>query len=506
MSDGCDHTTETMVQLHLEYYLDDPRLVLNEVSLPWILNHIDRFVSESRGNKVVEDVVLYPYSVNGHNYEALIGHNYEVLNKVGQAIGNLQALKTLCIASENYHVVGYSSDEEDDEGDSSDEEDDEGDLSGEEDDEGDSSGEDNDEVVPPAPTLDFEILARILSHVRQGITIDITNALAWDAEESRSFVRAIYGHPTITGFEAGRNFPYKSLDALYAALATLPALQSIRLRKRQIRTEDESTLAHPESLTELLRVPSLRSVGFDFFDFTPALSQATANALMEGTVITRLEFIRCSFCTQEGVATMANALTRNRSVTYIEVESLFFGTLNDALTAALPLNTTWRDLVLSGKIIDDDADFSPVVLALGKNTALKTLTIGAFGSMDESLCTAMQDGLEINETLSSLELNHCLCGENPELWCRALSFLRTNTALKSLTIAFNMDSTKSCVDTLCGQIATMLQENSSLESLNIQKSKAIMIKAESIYFSSPRSSTIRRSKPSMLEAMMQVLR
>jgi hypothetical protein len=49
--------------------------------------------------------------------------------------------------------------------------------------------------------------------------------------------------------------------------------------------------------------------------------------------------------------------------------------------------------------------------------------------MDELLCTAMQNGLEPSETLESLELNLApLCDENADLWCRALSFLRTNKA------------------------------------------------------------------------------
>jgi hypothetical protein len=433
-----DHTTET---LQLQNRRDDEEyarellceqdLNLDKDTIPWILNHIDCFVSQSEGNESIEEVVLYPYSVNGHDYE--------VLEKVGKAIGNLQALKALCIASENNHD---SSDEDDDD-------------------------DDDEEVVPPI--LDCEMLARILSHVRQRITMDITEALAWDVEESRLLVRAIHGHPTITGFDVGRNFPHESSDALYSALATLPALEAIRLCRRQIRAEDESPLAHPESLTELLRVPSLRSVGFDFFDFTPALSRATANALMEGTVITTLEFISCTFPEGGSAAVLANALTRNTSVSYIEVDSPFGGTLNGALAAALPLNSMWRDLVLSGRRFDDD-DFSPVLLALGKNTALKTLALSAFGSMDESLCKIMQDVFGTNETLESLELNGCRCDENAaSMWCRALSFLRTNKALKSLAFFFNMDVTESCISTLRRDIAAMLQDNASLESLSIRK-------------------------------------
>jgi hypothetical protein len=69
--------------------LEPSRLNLNEDSLPWILNHIDCFISQSRGNKSVEHVFLYPYSVDGHDDDC------EVLDKVGQAIGNTQ-VATYC--------------------------------------------------------------------------------------------------------------------------------------------------------------------------------------------------------------------------------------------------------------------------------------------------------------------------------------------------------------------------------------------------------------------------
>ena len=130
------------------------RLDFDDDTISWVLkhsNHIDCFVSQSEGNESIEEVVLYPYSVNGHDYE--------VLDKVGQSIGNLQALKRLRIANHNYR--------EDDE-----------DL----------------------PILDWEILARILSHVRQNIVlvVNITKALAWDAEETRLFARAIHGPVSYT--------------------------------------------------------------------------------------------------------------------------------------------------------------------------------------------------------------------------------------------------------------------------------------------------------------------
>jgi hypothetical protein len=247
----------------------------------------------------------------------------------------------------------------------------------------------------------WEILARILSQVRQdGILVSITDVSVWRAEDIRSFARrVIHEHPTITSFADSENFPYESFEALYSALATLPDLESIVL-ERHTRPEDESTLAHPESLAELLRVPSLRFVVLDGFDFTPALCQATANALMDGTAITNPEFKNCSFSAGECAVMMATGLSRNTSVSDIEVVSEHDdGVIFDALAAALPSNSTLRDLFISG------APLPPVFLALGKNTGRKTVSCNDFGSMDESLCRAMEDGLWTNATLESLKFN-----------------------------------------------------------------------------------------------------
>jgi hypothetical protein len=189
---------------------------------------------------------VYFYGFTGN------GQDDEVWDKVGQAIGNLQALETLRICSyydEDVNEVGH--------------------------------------------TAALEILVPILSHVRQKIALKINSIQRLNAEESLLFARAIRGHPEIASSAAGDNIPYE----FFNALATLPALESIDLR--QGTSEDESALTHHDSLTELLRVPSLKSVYFWRFDFTTALRQAIANALMEGTAITKLEFTMCSFSAEE---------------------------------------------------------------------------------------------------------------------------------------------------------------------------------------------------------------
>jgi hypothetical protein len=254
-----------------------------------------------------------------------------------------------------------------------------------------------------------------------------------------------YGHPTITGLNDHGRFPYESLDTLFSTLTTLPALESITLGAPAVRQADESALAHPESLTELLRVPTLRSVRYCRFYFTRALCQATANALMEGTAVTKLEFINCSFSAVDCDVIMARGLARNTSVSRINVVSRFNG---------VP--------VLYGTL-------AAVLLSLGQNTGLKSLQVNWYGSMVESLCTAIKNGLEMNETLESLELSRVhLTDDNSALWCRALFFLRTNKALKSLIITLPRDVTGPYLSSFRIDIATMLQENTSLESLSFQ--------------------------------------
>jgi hypothetical protein len=83
--------------------------------------------------------------------------------KLGRAIGNLQALDVLSIC--NPQLMMYDDD-------------------------------DDEAVLIPA----WEILARILSHVRQSITLTVCYSSAWRVEESRSLARAIRGNPTITRF------------------------------------------------------------------------------------------------------------------------------------------------------------------------------------------------------------------------------------------------------------------------------------------------------------------
>jgi hypothetical protein len=421
--------------------LDKENLFLNDGAINLILNDIDFFVSLSRDNRAVQRVFLYPYVLHGHDDDA-------VWNKVGQALGNLQALEQLRISNRKF-----------------------------------ADDYDCDVVLVP----DWERLARILSHMRQIFAVNPhdnyeynNDCDSWTVGEAQGLARAIRGHPTITRFDCDMIFPHESMDSLYSAWATLPALKSVSLTSPQ---EDESTVANPESLTKFLRVSPLRSVYFSRFHFTSALCQATVNALVEGTAITNLDFRNCSFSTVECAAMMANGLGRNTSVISIVVSFEVDGRLSEALATALPLNSMLQQLSFGSGTYSSGAhiDWSPTFLALGRNTGLKFLKVNVRDSMEESLCTAMQNGLGTNTTLETLELKLAhLCDDTADLWCRTFSFLRTNKTLKSLAVHVHRDVTESCMSAFLIGIVSMLQENATLEILYVQNDRNV-IEAEAYF-------------------------
>jgi hypothetical protein len=85
----------------------------------------------------------------------------------------------------------------------------------------------------------------------------------------------------------------------------------------------------------------------------------------------------------------------------------------------------------------------------------------------------------MNETLDSLQLN-CIpmCDDKTDLWCRAFSFLRTNKTLNSLVLGVKCGVTETCLSAFLIDIAAMLQQNASLESLAVHTFNGIQSKAD----------------------------
>jgi hypothetical protein len=179
-----------------------------------IFNQVDAFVALSQGNDTIRCVTLSPYDVDSGNYE--------LWDKLGQGVGNLNALGVLRIYLSN------------------------------------SLGE-----------PDWEVLARILPHIQSKIELRIMGGVIEGIEEMPAFARAIQGHPTITQFVTiTACFSFESVASLCSALSTLPNLESAVLEHQKVgRGEGVPTFGSPESITEFLRTPSLRVVKFRKFLF-----------------------------------------------------------------------------------------------------------------------------------------------------------------------------------------------------------------------------------------------
>jgi hypothetical protein len=135
------------------------------------------------------------------------------------------------------------------------------------------------------------------------------------------------------------------------------------------------------------------------------------------------------------------------------------------LASALLFNSTLNELDMP---IRNCSWLSPLFLALQMNTGLKDLIVNRIGLIDEKLSTAMRLGLGENSTLESLNLSNIKSGDNDiSMWREALSFLRINTALKALTMQFEKNATESHATAIRIEVAAMLCENESLETLSM---------------------------------------
>jgi hypothetical protein len=390
-----------------------PGISLGRNHEPWIFADIDSFVNLTRGNDCIKMVFIAPYTVVDDGDD-------ELLDKLGQGVGNLTALENIFCSLE-----------------------------------------------PPSAATSREVLARLLRHVRHNIKLHI-NLCRGEAfaEEVEAFASAIRGHRTITGIHiAGSDvFSVRFFGTVVAALSTLPALGSITLCQHS----DGDDELDPEHLTELLRAPQLRSVTISNFDFTNlALCQATADTLRSGTAITCLDFCNCSFV-EGGDAVIVSALAENTTLTSMKFCDAFGPLVNEVrysrMGESLLSNSTLQELsITSGPTL------SPLFRALQVNTGLKTLKIEGPGFvMDYNLYEAMMVGLGQNSSLVKLQLvkigSHDM---DVSLWRKGLSALRKNTALQSLEISFASEVKKSFISALRMEMVAMLEENKSLESISM---------------------------------------
>jgi hypothetical protein len=393
-----------------------------------IFDNIDSFVALSRDNNSVEAVKLYPFC------ESDAG-NYEFWDKVGQIVGNFMELQVIDI-----YLLHY-------------------------------------EYGDEGPSPDWEILTRILPYLRRKIKLCLATDEDYDieAEEIQGFARAIHGHPMISEFSSD-TFSFANVGPWCSALVALPSLERVKLGLQEPETEDQRAMVNFEPFTELLRKPALRFVRFEDFHFTNALCHATANALEEGSSVTDISFSsECSF-PDGGRAIIANALKRNTSIT----DTMFLGAFEEpffnTLAVVLLCNSTLQNLTVYTTVHASGRWFSSIFLSLGMNTTLKSLTVDIRDEFGDELCAAIRSGLEKNSTLKELSLKNIFPSDHQfdSVSARnALSFLRTNSTLKSLTVSFVCSQNESYVSAFRLEAV----KNTFLETLVITGSIGITVEA-----------------------------
>jgi hypothetical protein len=394
----------------------------------FIFDNIDSFVALSRDNTSIETLDLYPFDSDAGNYE--------VWDKVGQMVGNLMELQVINIHF-SHHI--YFIDE-------------------------------------PPPIPDWETLTRILGHVQRKVKLHLrTEEYDADVEEIQGLARAIRGHPMISEFSSRVGLTFASVSPLYSALVTLPSLESVSLGLEEPDAEDQLLLLNPELLTELLRAPALRYVIFVDFSFTNELCHATANALEEGSSVIDFAFdYNCSF-PDGGRAIIANALKTNVSVT----DAAFLGDFDEAflnsLAGVLLCSSTLHNLTVDTTTPTMDRGYSTMFLSLGMNTTLKSLSASICNKFGDTLCAAIRSGLAKNSTLEELSLDDMVPSDDDGAASarNALSFLCTNSTLKSLQVSFRKPFVQAQMESYVSAFrleAVKMMENTFLESLTIHNS------------------------------------
>jgi hypothetical protein len=378
---------------------------------PFTFGTIDFFVAMSRDNTSVERVELFPFDSDAGNYE--------FWDKVGQIVGNLTELQIININFTPYND-GYTSEV--------------------------------DEDADASP--DWETLTRILRSLRHKVILcsDVDEYGDDYGEEIEGLARVIHGHPMISECRLEVDLTFTNLGPVCSALAALPSLQRGTFSLRAPETEDQRVLVNPEPLMELLRAPALRFIKFQGFSATNALCHAMANALEAGSSVTNLVFLpSCTSFPDGGTAIIANALKRNTSVTNVAFLNYFDEAICNTLAAVLLCNSTLQNLTLViPEAVDDDDDanaagtggrwLSSIFLSLAVNTTLKSLTAIISDEFGDELCAAISSGLAKNSTLEELRLCDMIPDGDEDEGAvsarNALSFLRTNSTLKSLTVTF----------------------------------------------------------------------
>jgi hypothetical protein len=125
--------------------------------------------------------------------------------------------------------------------------------------------------------------------------------------------------------------------------------------------------------------------------------------------------------------------------------SIFCGDFDEpffnTLAAVLLCNSTLQSLTSYAATRANGRSFSSIFLSLAMKTTLKSLSLYICDKFGDELCAAIRSGLAKNSTLEELSQHDIVLSDDDGAVSahNALSFLRTNSTLKSLRFVFLRD-------------------------------------------------------------------
>jgi hypothetical protein len=126
-----------------------------------------------------------------------------------------------------------------------------------------------------------------------------------------------------------------------------------------------------------------------------------------------------------------------------------------------------------------------IFLSLGLNTTLKSLSVSICDKFGDTLCAAIRSGLAKNSALEEeLSLKTMIPSDEDDgaVSARnALSFLRTNSTLKSLKVSVVRNLNESYISAFRLETVKMLDENPFLERLSIESSSGSHINVKDFF-------------------------
>jgi hypothetical protein len=396
-----------------------------------MLTNARYFAKLSQENDTVQEVAL----CQDNNFH----RDYKALRVFGEGLGNLGALQVLTLSFRKSEPYRYETSD---------------DLA-------------EREVVDDS--LYWQAFAGALGRVQHHIELRLD---CCGRTSFTNLAQTIQGVSTIHTFHSGYTIPCDLAKALMSTLASLPSLENVTLG---FLGEEALDVEFPE-LTNLLKSPSLRFIEFSEMHFVSGLSRALQTAFEEGSFVTDLRFTDCyTWISRDDETAIHYALVQilqrnNSSLKTLSVIRNDFGeVLFSLITSALLFNTSLLDLAIQNEEGEKGGRWLRLLFVTMRiNTSLKSLEVNDFYLTDELVCESLRDMLAKNSVLESLTLHspESLDETGVVSWRKNLPFIWET--LKSLTISFKGVALDPHVATVCFDTVAMLEEDTTLECLDVK--------------------------------------